>query len=148
MEPSNTSPGADRSDVGLAARLRGFGPAGILALLLIAAGTLLFLPLSALFVLLWARESHTPWRAIGLQRPRNWGRSVGVGLLFGPALKLLLKAVVMPLLGADAINHAFHYLAVTGELWMLMIAHAAFDLTAVVLIYNNLETSVAHWVFK
>jgi len=28
-----------------------------------------------------------------------------------------------------------------------MIAHAAFDLTALVLIYNDLETHVAHWVF-
>jgi hypothetical protein len=31
---------------------------------------------------------------------------------------------------------------------MLMIAHAAFDLTALALIYWNLETKVAHFVFN
>jgi hypothetical protein len=31
---------------------------------------------------------------------------------------------------------------------MLMIAHASFDLTAVAIIYWNLETRVAHLVFK
>ena len=31
-----------------------------------------------------------------------------VGIVFGFAFKLLLKAVVMPLLGADPINHHFH----------------------------------------
>jgi hypothetical protein len=29
-----------------------------------------------------------------------------------------------------------------------MIAHAAFDVTAVVLIYWRLETAVAHWFFS
>jgi membrane protease YdiL (CAAX protease family) len=38
--------------------------------------------------------------------------------------------------------------AMTGEIWMLMVAHAAFDLMALALIYWNLETSVAHFIFK
>jgi hypothetical protein len=38
--------------------------------------------------------------------------------------------------------------AISGRIWMLMCAHAAFDLTAVALIYLNLETSVAHLIFK
>lgn len=38
--------------------------------------------------------------------------------------------------------------AVTGRIWMLMCAHAAFDLTALALIYWNLESTVAHFVFK
>jgi membrane protease YdiL (CAAX protease family) len=38
--------------------------------------------------------------------------------------------------------------AVTGRLWMLMCAHAAFDLTALAIIYWNLESAVAHLVFK
>jgi hypothetical protein len=38
--------------------------------------------------------------------------------------------------------------AVTGQLWMLMCAHAAFDLTAVAIIYWNLESAVAHLIFK
>jgi uncharacterized protein len=37
--------------------------------------------------------------------------------------------------------------AVTGRIWMLMCAHAAFDLTAVAIIYMNLESAVAHMVF-
>ncbi len=31
---------------------------------------------------------------------------------------------------------------------MLMIAHAAFDLTALAMIYWNLETTVAHLIFR
>ena len=38
--------------------------------------------------------------------------------------------------------------AVTGRIFILMIAHAAFDLTALAMIYWNFETSVAHLVFK
>ena len=38
--------------------------------------------------------------------------------------------------------------AVTGRIWMLMCAHAAFDLTAVAIIYWNVESAVAHVIFK
>lgn len=38
--------------------------------------------------------------------------------------------------------------AVTGRIWMLMCAHAAFDLTAYAIIYWNLESAVAHLFFK
>jgi thiamine transporter ThiT len=38
--------------------------------------------------------------------------------------------------------------AVTGRIFMLMVAHAAFDLTAIALIYWNLESDVAHFIFK
>ncbi|MBA3255166.1 MAG: CPBP family intramembrane metalloprotease [Pyrinomonadaceae bacterium] len=38
--------------------------------------------------------------------------------------------------------------AVTGRVWMLIIAHAAFDLTALAMIYWNLESKVAHFVFE
>src|SRR6185312_10201330 len=37
--------------------------------------------------------------------------SVAGGIVFGCALKLLMKTVVMPLLGAPPINAAYHYLA-------------------------------------
>ena len=213
------------------AALRGFGPIGILAILVIAAGNFLFLPLSALLVLAWARLSETPWREIGYVRPKSWVATVAIGIAFGVAFKLLMKAVVMPLLGADPINQAYHYLAgntaalpwilyavtigagfgeetvfrgymferlgklfgagawvtplivvlsaawfglihypvqgiagaqqatifglvfgtifaITGQIWMLMVAHAAFDLTAVAIIYWNLENEVAHLIFK
>jgi membrane protease YdiL (CAAX protease family) len=211
--------------------LRGFGPLGLLAVLVIFAGNFIVVPLSAVLVLVWTRLSRTPWREIGYVRPRSWALTVAIGVPFGIAFKLLMKAIVMPLLGADPINHAYHYLvgnpaalpaamyliivgagfgeetffrgylferfgkllgqslgakvvtvlvtslffgslhyfdqgfagveqaiivglvfgtifAVTGRIWMLMIAHAAFDITAIAIIYWNLESAVAHFVFK
>ncbi|HVE79404.1 MAG TPA: CPBP family intramembrane glutamic endopeptidase, partial [Gemmatimonadaceae bacterium] len=38
--------------------------------------------------------------------------------------------------------------AATGSLFMLMCAHAAFDLTALAIIYWNLESRVAHLIFS
>ncbi len=38
--------------------------------------------------------------------------------------------------------------AVTGRIFVLMVAHAPFDLTALAMIYWNLESKVAHHVFK
>ena len=219
------------SDDPVADALRGFGPLGILAILAILAGNLVVAPLSAILVLIWARRSHTPWREIGYVRPRSWLFSLAVGVVFGIALKLLMKALVMPLLGAEPINQAYHYLvgnraalpgmlfativgagfgeetlfrgymferlgkllgsgtrattsivlltaalfglahypdqglagaeqgaivglvfgsifAFSGRLWMLMCAHAAFDLTALAIIYWNLESAVAHFVIR
>ena len=215
----------------VAARLRGFGPVGILAILVILAGNFVLLPLSAVLVLAWVRLSRTPWREIGYVRPKSWISSVLVGIAFGCAFKFLMKTIVMPLLGADPINQAYHYLAgnraalpgmlyalivgagfgeetlfrgyaferlgklfgssvwatiliilltstwfgaihypfqglagaaqatifglifgtifaVTGRIFTLMIAHAAFDLTALAIIYWNLESDVAHLIFK
>jgi CAAX protease family protein len=151
--------------------------------------------------------------------------------VFGGAFKLLMKMIVMPLLGADPVNHAYHFLAGnraalpgmifalivvagfgeetvfrgylferfgklfgssawakaiivlitatwfgaahysvqglagaeqaaivglvfgtifanSGRIWMLMVAHAAFDLTALAIIYWDMESRVAHLIFK
>jgi len=38
--------------------------------------------------------------------------------------------------------------AVTGRLWLPMVVHVAFDLTAVALIYWNWESAVAHFLFR
>lgn len=221
---------------GLAAELRGFGPLGILAILVIVLSGNVFagnivLPIGGVLTLVWARWSRTPWREIGYVWPASWTRTVSAGLAFGIAFKFLMKAIVMPLLGAGPINQAYHYLAgnramlpgailamtvgagfgeetvfrgylferlgklfgsgvgarilivlltsiwfglahysgqglagveqatitglvfgtifaVTGRIWMPMFAHAAFDLTALALIYWNLESTVAHLVFK
>jgi membrane protease YdiL (CAAX protease family) len=221
----------NQGDDSLAADLRGFGPLGILAIIAIALGNFIVLPLSAILVLLWAWRSHTPWSELGYVRPRSWVATVAIGIAFGIAFKFLMKAIVMPMLGADPINQAYHYLvgnraalpamlyavtvgagfgeetvfrgyvferlrklfggvawatrlivllsaalfgvvhypvqglagaqqativglvfgtifALTGRIWMLMFAHAAFDLTAVAMIYWNLESKVAHLVFK
>jgi uncharacterized protein len=212
-------------------RLRGFGPLGLFAVVIILLGNFLFLPVSALLVLVWARLSRTPWDELGFVRPENWVITIASGVIFGVLLKLAMKSVVMPLLGADPVNQAFRFLqgntaalpgilylvvvgagfgeevlfrgfaferlrtlldssliatvlivvahpsgfgaahysfqgvpgvqqatvvglvsgpvfAVTRRLPMLMIAHAAFDVTTVALIYWRLETAVAHWFFS
>jgi uncharacterized protein len=231
VDAGTTRPPGD----GFAADLRGFGGVGILAILVIVLARnvtvgIVAVPLGALLVLVWARWSQTPWREIGYVRPKSWIGSLAVGFAFGSAFKFLMKAIVMPLLGADPINQAYHYLvgnramvpaavfamiaagfgeetvfrgflferfgklfgsgvgarasivlltaalfalghyvdqglpgveqasisglvfgsifACTGRIWMLMCAHAAFDLTALAIIYWNLESNVAHLVFK
>ena len=116
----------------LAARLRArFGPVGILAVLVILAGNFLFLPLSAILVLVWARLSRTPWRELGYVRPKSWVLAVAIGIGFGVALKLVMKAIVMPLLGAPPINEAYHFLAgntgaLPGMILALIVAGAGF----------------------
>ena len=110
----------------LAARLREFGPLGILAILTILAGDFLFLPLSAILVLVWAWLSRTPWPELGYVRPTSWVRTLFFGLVFGAAFKLIMKALVMPLLGAPAINQAFHFLvgnraALPGILFLIIV---------------------------
>lgn len=224
------------TDDPFAAGLRGFGPLGILAILVILfsgnvfVGRMVLVPLGALLVLAWAWRSHTPWHEIGYARPRSWIASVAIGISFGIAFKFLMKAIVMPLLGADPINRTYHFLAgnramlpaalyamivgagfgeetvfrgylferfgklfgsgawaktsivlvtsvwfgvahysdqglagaeqativglvfgtimaVTGRIGTLMVAHAAFDLTALAMIYWNLESDVAHLLF-
>ena len=94
-----------------AAGLRGFGLLGIVAMVVILAGNLVVLPLGAVWVLLWARRSGTPWCEIGYARPRSWAGTLIVGIVSGIAFKFLMKSIVMPLLGADPINQAYHYLA-------------------------------------
>ncbi|TMQ50935.1 MAG: hypothetical protein E6K72_10980, partial [Candidatus Eisenbacteria bacterium] len=95
----------------LAEKLRGFGPLGLVSFLVILAGNALFLPLSGILVLAWARLSRTPWRELGFWRPVRWAATVVIGIVSGVAFKFLMKAVVMPVLGADPVNHAYHYLA-------------------------------------
>ena len=52
-----------------ASELIGFGPVGPVAIAVILAGNLVFAPLSAILVLVWARESETPLRTLGFVRP-------------------------------------------------------------------------------
>jgi membrane protease YdiL (CAAX protease family) len=225
-EQVSASPANDR----FAAALRRFGLLGIFSMVLILAGNELFVPLSAILVLVWVRLSRTPWREIGYVRPRTWIGSIFIGITLGVALKFAMKAIVMPLLDAPEINPAYHFLAgntaelprmlyiiilgagfgeetvfrgwmferfgklfgqstvakvvivlitsiwfglahysfqglpgveqalivglvfgsifaVTGRVFTLIIAHAAFDLTALAMIYWDFETSVAHFIF-
>jgi membrane protease YdiL (CAAX protease family) len=215
----------------LAAKLRGFGPIGILAMVVVVFFGPIFEPFGVLPGLWWVHRSRTPWRELGFVRPKSWIATIAIGIVFGAALKLALKAIVMPLLGAPPINQAYHYLAnntaalpgmmfvvlfgagfgeefvfrgflferlgkllgsgvlaktaivvltslyfggihyfvqgVPGveqstimglvfgtifalrkRIFMLMVAHAAFDVVAVLIIYWDLESYVAHSVFK
>lgn len=159
-------------------------------------------------------------------RPKSWTLTVAIGVTFGMAFKFAMKAIVMPLLGAPAINQPYHFLAgnramlpaaiwamfvagfaeetifrgwmferlgkfigsktaivivtsvlfgldhyanqgipgveqativglvlgtifaTTGRIFVLMIAHAAFDLTALWMIYFDLEPRIAHLIFR
>jgi len=89
--------------------LRGVGPIGILAIIVILAGGMTGPLPAALLILLWVRLSGTPWREIGYVRPAP--ASLVIAVVLGIAFKLAMKSVVMPLLGADPVNHAYHYLA-------------------------------------
>ena len=230
------SPEAPAADDRIAARLRGFGPLGLLAIALIlftgniAVAPLVYIPVGALLVLAWVGLSRTPWREIGYVRPASWARTIALGILFGAAFKVTMKMIVMPLLGADPVNHAYHFLTgnrallpaaiyamlnagfseetvfrgflferlrkllgsgllariailvvtsvgfglahyrvqglagteqatvtglvfgivvmATGRIWTVMIAHAAFDLTALAMIYWDVEARIAHMIFK
>ena len=96
---------------GFAARLRGFGPVGIAVILFVLLALLLVGPLTAILVMLWAWYARVSWRDMGFDRPRSWALTIGGGIIAGILLKLALKAVVMPLIGAPAINSAYHYVS-------------------------------------
>ncbi|HJW96064.1 MAG TPA: type II CAAX endopeptidase family protein [Thermoanaerobaculia bacterium] len=106
-------------------KLRALGPLGILAVLIILAAGLFVGPLAAaLLVLLWRWLSKTPWRELGYVRPSV--ASVLIAIPAGALFKLLLKALVMPLLGADPVNRAYHFLAgnraaIPGMLFTLIV---------------------------
>ncbi|MEJ1969330.1 MAG: CPBP family intramembrane glutamic endopeptidase [Rhizomicrobium sp.] len=88
--------------------LRGFGPFGVAALGAIVAAALVFMPIAAVLILLWAWASKTPWRDLGLARPRSWVGGLALGIALGVALKLVLKALVMPLFGAPPATALYH----------------------------------------
>jgi membrane protease YdiL (CAAX protease family) len=191
----------------------------------------MILLLAAIAVLMWVRMSRRPWSAIGLGRPRSSPTTVAIGIVSGVVFKIVMKALVMPLLGAPPVNQAFTWLtgntpaliefilmvmvtagfaeevlfrgflfdrlgswlgtgrwatvatvvitaalfgavhwqgqklpgvqqaviaglvfgalyARTRNLWMIMIAHTAFDLTAAWMIYYGLETRFSQFFFR
>ncbi len=95
---------------GFDAQLRSFGFVGLLAVAVIYFGSAIIPGLGALLVLLWAWRSRTPWHEIGFSRPNSWLATIALGILLGIALRLLMKLIVMPLLGAPPVNPAFHHL--------------------------------------
>jgi membrane protease YdiL (CAAX protease family) len=90
--------------------LRGFGPRGILAASLIVLAGLAGPWAGAAAVLVWARLSGTPKAALGLSPPTRPGRTILLGTAAGALLKIVMKAIVMPLLAAPPVNSAYHFL--------------------------------------
>jgi len=227
--PSDAS--LDPRPVTFAAKLRGFGPVGIVSMVLITLTGPILEPLGGLLVLLWAYRSRTPWRELGYAKPQSWPLTIVLGLILGFVFKLLMKSVILPLFGAPVINPTYHYLAgntaaipsmifdiivgagfaeeavyrgflferlgkllgegwfakavilfatsllfglvhypgqgifgavqafftglllgslylMTKRLWLSMVVHVSFDLTALYIIYRSLEPRVAHLIFK
>src|SRR6476620_1991835 len=67
--------------------------------------------LGAILVVVWALVTHTPWSRLGLKWPANPALTGILGVAIGIALKLIMKALVMPLLGFPPVNAAYHFLA-------------------------------------
>ena len=93
-----------------ARRLRGFGPVGLLTLVVILASSAAGFVITAALVLIWARSSETPLRDLGFRAPNSLVMTIVAGLACGIVLKLFLKVIVMPLIGAPAINTSYQYL--------------------------------------
>jgi membrane protease YdiL (CAAX protease family) len=92
-----------------AQRLRQFGPLGVVAMLAIFASSVLGFIVTAILVFVWAHHSNTPLRALGFKTPAHPAATLLAGLALGVILKLALKSIAMPLLGAPAINQTYHY---------------------------------------
>jgi CAAX protease family protein len=125
-----------------AARLRGFGPVGILAILIILGGNFIIAPLSAVLVLIWTRISGTPWREVGYVRPRSWAKTIATGVVSGVILKFVMKALVMPLLGAPPINQAYQFVTGNPAVIPVMIY------TMIVIAGFGEETFYRGWMFE
>lgn len=97
-------------DQRVAASLSGFGFGGIVSLILILGGVLVAIPIAGLLVLIWAWLSYTPLRELGLKRPGSWLGVLVIGIVTGVALKVAMKSVLLPYLGAPAVNPAFQHM--------------------------------------
>src|SRR5262245_193640 len=104
MPATAATPGKPSQD--FPARLRGFGPVGVLAMAVICASVLVSPLISGVLVVVWALWSHTPWRELGYTRPKSWPLAITASAAGGVLFKLAMKSLVLPLLGADPINRA------------------------------------------
>ena len=107
--------------INFATRLRGVGPVGIAAALIVVGSNLVLAPIGAILVLVWAWLAKMPWRDLGFSRPRSWAITLIAGVIAGVLLKLLLKALVMPLLGAPETNAHFHFIVGNRSAMLSMI---------------------------
>ncbi len=103
--------------------MRDFGPPGVLAVLAIVASSLAGFIVTAVLILVWAHYSETPLRRLGLgPLPRPAPALLGFAL--GVLLKLALKSVAMPLLGAPARNATYHHVVGNAAALPWLIASA------------------------
>jgi CAAX protease family protein len=100
-----------------AAALRGFGPAGTIvfvAVIMLVAVIPFPLDLAtvagAIVIVVWARASRTPLHELGFVPPQSWIGGLLIGIALGVAINLAMKAMVMPLFGAPAINPGIAHL--------------------------------------
>ena len=66
-------------------------------------------PLTGILVLVWRAYSRTPWADLGYARPKHWVGEALLGLVAGGVLKLVMKAVVMPLFVDDPVNRVYQF---------------------------------------
>lgn len=116
-----------------ATSLRKLGPRGLLGVLLVVAASMVGAAVGAIVVLLWAQLSRTPMPELGFRAPTNWLRVVIEAATLGMALKLVMKSLVMPLVGAPAVNTSYQYLAgntaaLPGIIGALLLAGVAEEL--------------------
>jgi hypothetical protein len=62
---------------------------------------------AGLLALAWAKLSRTPFRELGFIRPTNLLITLLSGTLLGVVFKIMMKAIVMPSLGAPSVNQAY-----------------------------------------
>jgi membrane protease YdiL (CAAX protease family) len=91
-------------------------------MLAIFASSVLGFIVTAILVFVWARHSNTPLRALGFRKPPHPAATLLAGLALGVTLKLALKSIAMPLLGAPAINQTYHYVVGNVAALPLLIA--------------------------
>jgi len=110
-----------------AQRLREFGPLGVVAMLAIFASSVL--GFTAILVLVWARRSNTPLRALGFKTPCHPAATLLAGFALGVALKLAVKSIAMPFLGAPALNQTYHFVVGNAAALPLLIATVLINAT-------------------
>lgn len=107
-----TEPSSSNLRNRVAEQLRCWNGLGAIVFLGVAASVVwVATPVAAAIVLVWVWGSRTPLKSVGLVRPKSWIGGLVIGVVIGLSEKLLMKALVLPLLGAPAVNSAYHFLA-------------------------------------
>jgi len=120
------------------------------------AGNRALLPVAALAMVNAGFSEETVFRGFGFER---LGRLLGSAPWARAATVIIISALFglahWPNQGVSGVQQATitglvigTIYAATRQLPFVMILHASFDLTALALIYGNLETRVAHWFFR